>query len=93
MAEESLNLSLDDIIKKNAENNKKKAPSGAGRGTGRGRGGRGGRGDRGINMQQRNLGVQKPVFKTIRGRGPASRGASRVSPFAFITNRFEPLQY
>lgn len=79
MAEESLNLSLDDIIRKNAENTKKKGPSGGGRIDGRGRGGRGGRGDRGNSVQQRNLGIQKTVFKTIRGRGPANRGASRVS--------------
>lgn len=76
MAEEALNLSLDDIIKKNAENKKK--GSAAGRTATRSRGGKGGRGGDRSGIQVRSLGVQKPVFKTSRGRGPAGRGAARA---------------
>jgi len=71
MAEEALNLSLDDIIKRNAENNRKKSPSTRG---GK-RGGRGGRGGRGSSFQPR---VQTRVLKPVRG-GRQGRGAPRVS--------------
>ncbi len=77
MAEEALNLSLDDIIKRNAENSKRKSSSaGAAR-----RGGRGGRGGRGSSFQPKGLGVQSRVVKTIRGgRGQSRGGRDRVAP-------------
>lgn len=78
MAEEALNLSLDDIIKRNAENNKRKSSSSAGAGK---RGGRGGRGGRGSSFQPKGLGVQSRVVKTIRGgRGQSRGGRDRVAP-------------
>ena len=76
MAEESLNLSLDDIIKRNADNNKRnRSEGGAARRGGRGgRGGRAGRsGDRTSSFQPK---VQTRVVKTIRGGG-AGRVPSR----------------
>ena len=76
MTEEALNLSLDDIIKRNAENNKRK-PSSAGAAKRGGRGGRGGRG----SFQPKALGVQSRVVKTIRGgRGQSRGGRDRVAP-------------
>ena len=74
MAEEALNLSLDDIIKRNADSSKqKRGGSGAAK-----RGGRGGQGSRNSSrvssFQPR---VQTRVVKTTRGRG-AGRGSSRV---------------
>lgn len=74
MAEESLNLSLDDIIKRNADSSKRNRNGGGAAKRG-GRGGRGGRsGDRTSSFQPR---IQTRVVKTIRGRGagrPPSRG-------------------
>ncbi|DBA86742.1 hypothetical protein WJX77_009951 [Trebouxia sp. C0004] len=77
MAEEALNLSLDDIIKRNAENNKRKSSAaGAAR-----RGGRGGRGGGGSSFQPKGLGVQSRVVKTIRGgRGQSRGGRDRGAP-------------
>ena len=73
MAEESLNLSLDDIIKRNADSNKRKRTEGGATRRG-GRGGRGGRsGDRTSSFQTK---IQTRVVKTIRGRG-AGRAPSR----------------
>ena len=74
MAEEALNLSLDDIIKRNADNNKQtRGGSGAAK-----RGGRGSQGSRNSNrissFQPR---VQTRVVKTTRGRG-AGRGPARL---------------
>ncbi len=78
MAEEALNLSLDDIIKRNAENNKRKSSSAGAEKTG-GRGGRGGRGS--TSFQPKALGVQSRVVKTIRGgRGQSRGGRDRVAP-------------
>ena len=74
MAEESLNLSLDDIIKRNAENNKQKRSSSgvAKRG---GRGGQGGRGGKRASSFQPRI-QTKVITKTItRGRG-SGRGSS-----------------
>lgn len=66
MAEESLNLSLDDIIKRNADSSKRKRSEGGAARRG-GRGGRGGRsGDRNSTFQPK---IQTRVVKTIRGRG------------------------
>ena len=73
MAEESLNLSLDDIIKRNADSSKRKRIEGGAARRG-GRGGRGGRsGDRNSTFQPK---IQTRVVKTIRGRG-AGRDPSR----------------
>lgn len=80
MAETDLNLSLDDIIKRNAENSKKRVSTGGGSR----RGGRGGRGSRSSSdFLPKGLGVQSRVVKTIRGgrgqgRGGRDRAASRV---------------
>lgn len=70
MTEESLNLSLDDIIKRNADSSKlRKGDGGVAK-----RGGRGGRSaDRASSFQPK---IQTRVVKTIRGRG-AGRGSSR----------------
>ena len=85
MAEDSLNLSLDDIIKKNAENTKKKS-GGGGRASTRGRGGRSsGRGDRGSSLRPNNLSVQRQPFKVVRGGRGQSRGAARVSTATIST--------
>ena len=74
MAEESLNLSLDDIIKRNADSSKRNRNDGGAARHG-GRGGRGGRsGNRTSSFQPR---IQTRVVKTIRGGGagrPSSRG-------------------
>ncbi len=79
MAEEALNLSLDDIIKRNAENNKRKSSS-AGAAKRGGRGGRGGRGSS-SSFQPKGLGVQTRVVKSIRGgRGQSRGGRDRVAP-------------
>ncbi|KAL3158116.1 hypothetical protein ABBQ32_011715 [Trebouxia sp. C0010 RCD-2024] len=70
MAEESLNLSLDDIIKRNADSTKRRR----GDGGAAKRGGRGGRGaDRASSFQPK---IQTRVVKATRGRG-AGRGSSR----------------
>lgn len=80
MAETDLNLSLDDIIKRNAENSKKRVSTAGGSR----RGDRGGRGSRSSSdFQPKGLGVQSRVVKTIRGgrgqgRGGRDRAASRA---------------
>ena len=75
MAEESLNLSLDDIIKRNADSNKRKSSEGGSARRG-GRGGRGGRsGDRTSSFQPK---IQTRVVKTIRGGRGAGRLPSRA---------------